>query len=204
MLKMYETDTQVFGQEDDQVRALGLLTIMASTTPTYAQDQLFRFTQTVSYAVEVGQYGILYERADKDAINLVPVAFCTWGFFSQTVGMIFENRLRFLQKTDYQSGGHMWLLDIVAPFGHLDDLTMAVSSSVGEDHDEYFVTRLKGDKMVRAKIPNKLRKASVDEPKDTGLISSRTMATENKPKLSLEEIKRRGRERSQAWRRNHK
>lgn len=169
MNTLFETDTLVFGQEADQVRALGLMAVLASVTDIYARDELFRFTQTCSAAIEMKCYGILYERQDKEAVLKVPVGFMTWGMFNKTTALIFKNRLRMLQRDDFTSGKQMWLLDIVAPFGHYDDMMAGFDLSVGREQEEYKLTRAKAGQPIReGTVPNKNLKAKIAAAKERG------------------------------------
>lgn len=48
-----------------------------------------------------------------------PVAYASWGFFSQKVSEIKMAATRMLLvREDYNSGNEIWLMDVIAPFGH--------------------------------------------------------------------------------------
>ena len=46
------------------------------------------------------------------------VGFCTWGFFSKAVAEGFVSRTRPLEPPDWTSGSDLWIVDMIAPYGH--------------------------------------------------------------------------------------
>lgn len=48
-----------------------------------------------------------------------PVAYASWGFFNKQISTIKMAATReLLQRDDYNSGDEIWLMDVIAPFGH--------------------------------------------------------------------------------------
>lgn len=154
---LHETDTIVFAQEENEVTALATMAMIASTTALYAREELFMFIQRTASAIQAGCHAILYERASREAVVNVPVGYLLYGYFSRPVSSIFVNRLRPLAKEDYRSGKQLWLVDIVAPFGHSKELMAAVDQSIGADYDSYQLTRVKPGQVRQTQLPNRVR-----------------------------------------------
>ena len=47
----------------------------------------------------------------------IPWAFCTWAFVSDQVNERLESALPRIAPHEWKSGEHLWLVDLVAPFG---------------------------------------------------------------------------------------
>lgn len=47
-----------------------------------------------------------------------PVGFMSWAFLSEDVATGFANRTRILQADEWASGEQLWIIDLIAPFGH--------------------------------------------------------------------------------------
>lgn len=62
-------------------------------------------------AIQTQQYRI----AVKDGCA---VGFVSWAYLSEEVATGFANRTRLLQPADWRSGNHIWIIDLLAPFGH--------------------------------------------------------------------------------------
>ena len=161
---IHETDTLVFGQEEDQVRALGLTVILGCLTAEYGGTKLFTFAESVRSPISTGQYGILYERADAKAVSLMPVAFVTWAYLSKAAEVVFSNWLRPLHPTEWKCGPHFWLMDLVAPLGHAKELQIAIGETVGADYEEYHRMTSSNGKMRRGKLRNVTKRGHKDLP----------------------------------------
>ena len=46
------------------------------------------------------------------------VGFVSWAFLGEEEAAGFANRTRPLQPEDWRSGDHIWIIDLLAPFGH--------------------------------------------------------------------------------------
>jgi len=151
---LHETDTLVFGQEADQMRALAMVAMIGCLSAEYGSTALFTFTENTRIPISRGQYGLLYERVDKDAVAKMPVAFVTWAWLSRPAEVIFSKFLRPLMPDEWKSGSAMWYMDFCAPLGHGKDLQLAFGASVGKDYDEFHRMVSSNGKMRRGKLPN--------------------------------------------------
>ena len=146
MKVLHETDTLVLGQEPDQLRALAIMLMIGTLSEIYGTEPAFTFVERLRAQIEAGKYGILYERAKKDAIAPMPVAFITWGHLSRPAEVIFEKRFRPLQTGELSSGPTLWVIDMAAPLGHMASIKAAFDAACAADQESYFATRLRAGK----------------------------------------------------------
>lgn len=52
----------------------------------------------------------------------IPWAFCTWAFVSDQVDERLSSSIPKIAPHEWKSGEHLWLIDIVAPFGGADEI----------------------------------------------------------------------------------
>lgn len=143
---LQETETLVLGQESDGFRALGIVTSLAGLAPIYAEAALFWFTERIYAGIELGQYAILYERADKNAPILVPVGFIFWGFLGRAAAQQLQMQMRPLNKAELKSGSPLWVTDFSAVFGHSDALRGLFEAQF-KTVAEYYATRMRDGKV---------------------------------------------------------
>jgi hemolysin-activating ACP:hemolysin acyltransferase len=153
---IHETEMLVLGQERDEIRALGIMCSLGCFAEIYGGTRLFNFVEMMNNAVAVKQYGILYERANKDAQIMMPVAVVTWAYLGRGSEVIFTKAMRPLLKEELNSGKALWYMDMIAPFGHAEDLQVAFGLTVAEGHDEINMMRPEknGTGYRRGKLPN--------------------------------------------------
>ena len=151
-----ETDTYVWAQEKDDLRAMAIITMLAACTRTYAKEALFSFFDTQRCAVELRQYAILYERTEKAAITAVPVGVTTWAKLSRPNAAMFEARLRPLSKDEWKSGSQLWLMDKIAPYSakHGPVLSEFFGRQFKETA-EFHLTKIDGKQLSKRTIKNR-------------------------------------------------
>ena len=149
MKVLHETDTLVFGQEPDQLRALGIMLMIGTLSEIYGAEPTFTFVERMKAQIEAGKYAILYERAKKDAIAPMPVAFITWAHLSRPAEVLFEKRFRPLHTVELSSGTGLWVIDMAAPLGHAAETREFFEKVCAADCDSYSATRLRGGKWRR-------------------------------------------------------
>jgi len=140
---IHETDTLVFGQEEDQTRALGLLMMLSTMSVPHSQSQAFLLVERFRDHIIGGHYGIFYERSAKDGVVLVPVGFLNWAKLSRQAEIIYTSMFRPLRPDELESGKHLWIVDIVAPLGHAKDLQLAFGATIGKGHPKINIARSK-------------------------------------------------------------
>jgi hemolysin-activating ACP:hemolysin acyltransferase len=141
MKTLAETDQFVFAQEDDEIRALGLMVMLGSLAELYGQEPLFLFADRVRQHIDAKKYGILYQKIKTEKVEgLAPVAFVTWADLSAPCAVMFEKRFRPLFAPELSSGTQPWLMDLCAPTGH-GVVTKEFYEHIHPDVKEYFATR---------------------------------------------------------------
>lgn len=150
----HEGPDYVFGQEQDDFRAIAQIALLSTLGPAYATEPLFPFMERAQNAVSMKQYALYWEKVDGEARLTVPVGYVTWGLLSRPAAVIFEKRIRPLYPQELKSGKDLWVIDFCAPIGHTDELLTAFDQQF-EKHEDYQATRMKNGKWTRSKFPNR-------------------------------------------------
>ena len=146
MKVLAEKDGFVLRQENDEIRALGMFVMLGGLTRLYAEEALFLFSDRVRQHIETGQYGLVYKKLEGAKVEgEIPVGFVTWAELSAPCAMIFEQRLRPLQKSELKSGSQLWVVDMCAPLGH-GEITKGLFEQFKQPSGDYFATRLREGK----------------------------------------------------------
>lgn len=113
-----ETETLVLGREADDMRALGIISMLSTLAANYGNQTLFSHVDRARIQIESQKYAILYERLDATSPVLQPVGYATWAHLSRAAEVVFGERLRPIQDRDVSSGPNLWVMDFLAPLGH--------------------------------------------------------------------------------------
>ncbi len=122
MRTLAQTDKFVLAQQDNGTVALAHLVMLAQLVPGYAARTFFDVTEQLLAHVHTNTYGILYERAGKDAALVVPVGFFTWAKLSRARAALWRSGMVALNTADMNSGPHMWLIMASKELGHAKEL----------------------------------------------------------------------------------
>lgn len=101
--------------------ALAKLPILGPVLWLYARDPLRKFTFMADIdwillpPVILDQYR-LYSK------NEIPFAFFTWAKVSDAVDQRLRSGTLRIAPHEWKSGEHLWLIDVVTPFGHLEEM----------------------------------------------------------------------------------
>jgi len=60
----------------------------------------------------------------------VPWAFCTWAYVSDEVNERLSSAMPKIAPHEWKSGKHLWLIDVVAPFGEQNEIIADLSKTV--------------------------------------------------------------------------
>lgn len=101
--------------------ALAKLPILGPALWLYARDPLRKFTfmadiDWILVPPVILDQCRLYTKED------IPFAFFTWAKVSDTVDQRLRSGVPRIAPHEWQGGEHLWLLDIVAPFGQLEEM----------------------------------------------------------------------------------
>ena len=153
---LHETDNIVIGQEQDGFRALAIMLSLASLALDYSQEPLFSALERMQHAIATRTYAICYERTDRKSPLLVPVAFVTWAKLSRPSETVFVNRLRPLLPTELTTGNALWVIDMVAQYGHSPDLLKFLAVHFKE-FKSFKATRWRDDKIRVVTFKNEVK-----------------------------------------------
>lgn len=85
---------------------------LAEQSDSHKFDSLSVICAEVVFPMILGNYFILREDGK-------PVAYSSWGFFSESISQIKMAAHRgALVRSDYNTGNTIWLMDVIAPWGH--------------------------------------------------------------------------------------
>lgn len=85
---------------------------LAEQSINHRDDSIEVVCAEVVWPMLLGNYFIMHEDGK-------PVAYASWGFFSEKVSTVKMAATReLLLKDDYNTGKEIWLMDVIAPFGH--------------------------------------------------------------------------------------
>ena len=104
-----------------------------------------------------------------------PVAFWIWAFLAPDVGRrLMTDPYTALHDSEWDEGGNLWILDIVAPFGHANDVIRFIAREFFPGYDKAVsVRRLRG---------GRIRTSVWKRPSARGLRESSSAVT---PRLRL-------------------
>jgi hemolysin-activating ACP:hemolysin acyltransferase len=99
----------------DSLADFGAMMFLASLTTYHRDKPLARALHYLEPPLRLNQYKMFKS-------NGFPRAFITWAGLSPAAEMAFAVDHQPLQSQDWTSGGSVWLIDFVAPFGHVDQI----------------------------------------------------------------------------------
>ena len=106
------------------VRLLGEVSWLMTRSPTHKFAFLTDLEWLVMPPLAMGQ-ARLYRNDKGD-----PIAFASWALVSDEVDQRLTNRNGKLRPADWRSGPHPWIIDLIAPFGGVDEVVKAVFATV--------------------------------------------------------------------------
>jgi cytolysin-activating lysine-acyltransferase len=91
--------------------ALGQVVWLMMNTPAFRHMFLADLEWMVLPPILLGQFRIMYDGGK-------PVAFAAWGYLSEEAEARLQQPNPRLQPNDWKSGDRLWLVSVIAPFGH--------------------------------------------------------------------------------------
>ena len=71
-----------------------------------------------------------------------PVGYATWAFLEDETGArVRDGTLDFLSPEDWNDGEHLWIIDLVAPHGHLRQVIAALRERLAATHERFEYVR---------------------------------------------------------------
>lgn len=84
---------------------------------------LFQLAALVTTPIKLDQFRI-YRNAKG------PIGFVSWAWMSDTASDDYANDRRLLTPDDINSGPHLWLIEMIAPFGHMHEIARDLRDTV--------------------------------------------------------------------------
>lgn len=105
---------------EESKKALSKLPILGPALWLYARDSLrkYMFVGDIDWMLlppVVLDQCRLYSKSD------LPFAFITWAFVDDNVDARLRSHHPKIAPHEWKSGEHVWLIDVVTPFGHMDE-----------------------------------------------------------------------------------
>lgn len=114
----------------------GAMMYLSSLTSVHRNRMLFQTVYTFETPLRLGQYHIFRQ-------NGFPRGFVTFAGLSNQAERRFALKGEALKPEDYTSGSSFWLIDLVAPFGHIRQMVEQLKKSI--PHPRVRANRLDSD-----------------------------------------------------------
>ena len=132
-----EKDGLILARQDDDIRTLGEMLLMASYTKSYAKEQLWYMVENCRHAIEAGMFGVVYRRDVQKSQSLaIPVGFFLWGMLSEPMDAVWRNQLRVLTGPELRSGQRLVVSLAVFPYSGYFDAGLELFWANQPNHDE--------------------------------------------------------------------
>lgn len=108
-------------QLEEAAEALSKLPILGPATWLYARDPFRKhmFMADIDWALLPA---IVLDQCRLFTKGKLPYAFVSWAFVSDAIDARLRSGIPKIAPHEWQSGPHVWLIDIVAPFGHGEEV----------------------------------------------------------------------------------
>lgn len=117
----HKLSTPTFNQIQTMI---GGIILLSQYSPLHQRYVLAEWQQRIMPSFELNQY-CYYEDE-----NQRPVAFCNWAFVSEENRRLLLNGERELIDSDWRSGSHIFMPEMIAPFGHAREVVNDLRSRV--------------------------------------------------------------------------
>lgn len=109
--------------------ALSKLPVLGPALWLYARDPIRKFTFLADIDWQVLPPVIL-DQCRLYTKNGIPFAFFTWAHVSDAVDERLRSGIGKVAPHEWKAGAHVWLIDLVAPFGQMDEMLGELRSTV--------------------------------------------------------------------------
>ena len=76
-----------------------------------------------------------------------PIALITWAYFSKEVEKEYQTGKYFLKLEDWKSGNRLWAIDLIAPFGHVKEVSKDLKNNLFSNEKVRFLRLSKEGKI---------------------------------------------------------
>lgn len=116
-----ETNSDLAQQLQGASEALSRLPVLGPAIWLYARDSMRKhmFVGDIDWALLPP---IVLDQCRLYTKDKLPYAFVTWALVNDMVDQRLRGGVPKIAPHEWQSGPHIWLIDVVAPFGHTDEV----------------------------------------------------------------------------------
>lgn len=93
-------------------KIIGGVMLLSQHSPLHRRYLVAEWRQRIIPALELNQF-CYYEDDDGN-----PIAFCNWAFLSESTRNELLSGIREISLSDWRSGQHIFIPEMIAPFGH--------------------------------------------------------------------------------------
>lgn len=108
-------DTSELNKEELHKVVVGVM-LLSQYSPLHKKYTVAQWYQRIVHSIELNQFSY-YESE-----NCRPVAFCNWAFLSEQNKKEILNEGRQIIHSDWQSGNHVFIPELIAPHGHVQEV----------------------------------------------------------------------------------
>ncbi|MCR9387271.1 RTX toxin-activating lysine-acyltransferase RtxC [Vibrio metoecus] len=91
---------------------LGGIILLSQYSPLHRRYLVIEWIERILPAFELNQFCYYEDEHER------PIAFCNWAFVSDKVREELLSGVREISQSDWQSGPHIYIPELIAPFGH--------------------------------------------------------------------------------------
>jgi cytolysin-activating lysine-acyltransferase len=128
----------------DFFEQLGLVTALWSQASSHRHMKVGKLTQSVETAIHHGHIGFAFDNEG------APLAYWTWALLSDdVVARLLDNPRTVLHESEWTEGERLWIMDFVAPRGHVRDVVRHIRATMGPRYGTAGSLRKNQDGKVR-------------------------------------------------------
>lgn len=146
MTKLIHIDANPRENPADYDRDLGKLALLAATSSSFGAYRLDQAISILHAALMTGQYRLYVDAKGRPSAALI------WAFLDKGMAEEYLSKGRLPNVAAWTSGPDLWLLNIIAPGGHLRQVIKDIEGELFAGHDLIHVLRPSrhGDRRVVA------------------------------------------------------
>ncbi len=119
-----------FDLDAQQLADFGAMCFLIGISPSENHVQLRHVMLKLEPALRLNQYKIFRSKG-------FPRAFVTWAGLSPEVELEFAIEQKMIAPETWNGGEEIWIIDLVAPFGHADQIQDMIKTEVLAPHHEH-------------------------------------------------------------------
>ncbi len=111
---MIQRDNKIISLESSEIQEImGGVMLLTQRSPLHRAYFVSEWFQQIYPAITLNQFRYYTDEQGN------PLAFCNWAFLSEKNMNEILSGARDIKKSDWQSGNHMFIPEMIAPYGHV-------------------------------------------------------------------------------------